>query len=64
LLSSARTGTYVLVYGGFGGRLPACYGKLREDSALPNTLSLWRKLASLPIGRSHRTDLVSSAGAA
>jgi len=46
LLSRAAAGTYVLVYNGFGGSLPASYQRVRVDRGLPHELSLWRKATS------------------
>jgi predicted RNA methylase len=43
LLRRAPTGTYVLTYNGFGGRVPADYKQIRVDRTLPNELRLWRK---------------------
>jgi SAM-dependent methyltransferase len=46
LLARAPAGTYVLVYNGYGGKLPADYTRVRADLNLPNALCLWRKAAS------------------
>jgi SAM-dependent methyltransferase len=43
LLLAARVGTYVLVYNGFGGRLPDVYREVRSEHELPNVLRLWQK---------------------
>jgi predicted RNA methylase len=43
LLRRAATGTYVLTYNGFGGRVPASYQQIRVDRKLPSALRLWRK---------------------
>ena len=42
LLASMPAGTYVLIYGGFGGCLPAASRRVRVDLALKNPLCLWR----------------------
>ena len=51
LLRCAPTGTYVLTYNGFGGRVPASYKQIRVDRKLPNVLQLWRKQRSSPRSR-------------
>ena len=43
LLRRAPTGTYVVTYNGFGGRVPAGYRQIRVDKKLPSDLRLWRK---------------------
>jgi hypothetical protein len=43
LLLGARVGTYVLVYNGFGGKLPDVYREVKSEHDLPNVLRLWRK---------------------
>jgi hypothetical protein len=66
LLARASAGTYVLIYNGFGGSLPAGYERIRLARELPNTLCLWRKAAWGLIGRSYRSrgsDLAGAAGA-
>lgn len=45
LLASARPGTYVLSYNGFGLRVPEGYRTVCIDRELPNVLRLWRKTA-------------------
>jgi SAM-dependent methyltransferase len=64
LLARARTGTYVLIYNGFGGSLPASYTRICVDRELPNELCLWRKSASRRIGRSYCSGCSDRAGAA
>jgi SAM-dependent methyltransferase len=51
LLRSARVGTYVITYNGYGGRLPTAYRELRVDRELPNVLRLCRKGSSRATGR-------------
>jgi hypothetical protein len=36
-------GTYVLVYNGFGGKLPDVYREVKSEHDLPNVMRLWRK---------------------
>ena len=48
LLRRAPTGTYVLTYNGFGGRVPAGYRQIRIDRKLPSDLRLWRKESRPP----------------
>lgn len=43
LLKSAREGTHLVTYNGFGGRVPPCYEQLLVDQDLPNVLGMWRK---------------------
>lgn len=43
LLERAPAGAFVLVYNGFGGRVPASYEPIRIDYDLPNVLRLWVK---------------------
>lgn len=43
LLGSARVGTYVITYNGYGGLLPPAYHEVRVDRELPNVLRLCRK---------------------
>jgi hypothetical protein len=64
LLARAPTGTYVLIYNGFGSSLPASYSRVRAEHDLPNSLCLWRKTASRLVGRSNRSDLASAVSAA
>ena len=40
-LAATPSGTYVLVYNGFGGRMPATYRSLCIDHELPSLLRLW-----------------------
>jgi SAM-dependent methyltransferase len=46
LIRSARVGTWLLTYNGFGGRVPECCDQIRVDWTLPGTLRLWRKQRS------------------
>lgn len=55
LLSAAPDGTFVLVYNGFGGRVPPTYEPIRIDYDLPNVLRLWVKVHGT--GRSNRWPL-------
>lgn len=50
LLRHAPTGTCVLTYNGFGGRVPANYVLVRVDWQLPSALRLWRKDGPHDIG--------------
>lgn len=43
LLASARIGTCVVAYNGFGGELPEQYELVRVDYELPCVLRMWRK---------------------
>lgn len=43
LLRSAPTGTYLLTYNGFGGRVPRNYREVRADWGLACVLRMWRK---------------------
>jgi predicted RNA methylase len=43
LLDRAPTGTYVVTYNGFGGRVPDGYIQIRVDRTLPNMLRMWQK---------------------
>lgn len=43
LLEVAAPGTWVLVYNGFGGRMPFSYEPVRTDFDGPYALRLWRK---------------------
>lgn len=45
LLEVAAPGTWVLVYNGFGGRMPFSYEPVRTDFDGPYALRLWRKMA-------------------
>lgn len=40
-LDQRPAGTYVLIYNGFGGRMPTGYRSIRADYDLPNVLRLW-----------------------
>jgi SAM-dependent methyltransferase len=42
ILRTARPGTYVLTYNGFGGHLPDTYEDVYVDHDLPSVLRLWR----------------------
>lgn len=42
-LAAAPAGTSVVLYNGFGGRMPAGYELWRHDRTLPNELALWRR---------------------
>jgi hypothetical protein len=64
LLSSSPAGTYVLVYGGFGGYLPPAYRRIRIDGAFRNPLCLWRKSGARVPSRAHRMDAPGCMGAA
>ena len=46
LIRSARVGTCLLTYNGFGGRVPECCDLIRIDWTLPGALRLWRKQRS------------------
>jgi len=54
LLAAAPAGSYVLVYNGFGGRVPPSYEPIRIDYDLPNVLRLWVKVGGT---RSNRWPL-------
>ena len=43
LLRSARVGTVLLTYNGFGGLVPASYEEVRMDGDMPDLLRIWRK---------------------
>lgn len=43
LLQRAPMGSFVLVYNGYGGRIPSSYREVRSDRHLPNVLRMWRK---------------------
>jgi predicted RNA methylase len=43
LLERVPTGTYVVTYNGFGGRVPDGYDQVRVDRTLPNMLRMWQK---------------------
>lgn len=43
LLQRARLGSFVLIYNGYGGRIPSSYREVRSDRRLPNVLRMWRK---------------------
>ena len=43
LLRGAPSGTWVLTFNGFGGRMPEGYELIRVDSELPSALRLWRR---------------------
>lgn len=64
LLASAATGTYVLVYAGFGGFLPAAYRRIRVDHELRNPLCLWRKSGARTLSRARPAQSAGSMGAA
>jgi len=44
LLARAAVGTWVVLYNGFGGRLPDGYTKVRDNGDVLRTLELWRKM--------------------
>lgn len=46
LFESAREGTYVVKYNGFGGQMPPSYEEILVDRDMPNVLRLWRKTRS------------------
>lgn len=48
LLEVAAPGTWVLVYNGFGGRMPSSYEPVRTDFDGPFALRLWRKRTAHP----------------
>jgi hypothetical protein len=64
LLASAPTGTYVLIYAGFGGCLPPAYRRIRVDHALRNPLWLWRKSGARVLSRARPRDSAGAMGAA
>lgn len=64
LLARAPAGTYVLLYDGFGGGLPAGYGQVRVASELANRLCLWRKMPSRLFGHSTHPGGATPAAAA
>jgi SAM-dependent methyltransferase len=43
LLRTARVGTLLLTYNGFGGQVPMSYEEVRFDSDMPSLLRMWRK---------------------
>lgn len=43
MLADARSGTCLLTYNGFGGRVPGTYRELRVDREMPSVLRMWRK---------------------
>ncbi len=45
-LEGLHVGTLVIVYGGFGGRMPKCYEVVEVDRELPCMLRCWRKQCS------------------
>jgi SAM-dependent methyltransferase len=62
LLRRVATGTWLLTYNGFGGRVPAGYRLIRTDWELRAPLRLWRKerwesVASRPTGDAPRSDV-------
>lgn len=64
LLASAAAGTYVVVYAGFGGYLPAAYRRIRVDRELRHPLCLWRKSRVRTLSRARPTDSAGTMGAA
>ena len=50
LFQQARVGTCILIYNGFGGRVPDSYDEVRVDRELPNVLRMWRKERSAHSG--------------
>ena len=64
LLATMPAGTYVLIYGGFGGCLPTAYRRIRIDRALRNPLCLWRKSGARVISCTHPTASARCRGAA
>jgi hypothetical protein len=42
-ISNVTSGTYLLTYNGFGGRMPDCCELLRVDATLPGGLRLWQR---------------------
>jgi SAM-dependent methyltransferase len=64
LLASAATGTYVLVYAGFGGCLPPAYRRIRIDHGLRNPLCLWCKGGGRTRSRARPTESAGAMGAA
>jgi SAM-dependent methyltransferase len=64
LLASTPSGTYVLVYGGFGGCLPAAYRRIRTDLTLRNPLCLWRKSGARTMSRARPMNAAACMGAA
>lgn len=47
LLRDAPTGTIVITYNGFGGRVPWPYQEIRLDRELPSVLRMWQKTSGL-----------------
>lgn len=43
LLADLPAGTYLILYNGFGGRVPEAFRRVRIARDLPNDLELWRK---------------------
>jgi SAM-dependent methyltransferase len=64
LLASTAAGTYVLVYGGFAGDLPAAYRRIRVDHGFRNPLCLWRKSGARTLSRARPMDSAGTMGAA
>ena len=45
--ATAPSGTVVIKYNGFGGRMPASYEEVFVDREMPNVLRMWRKKGAL-----------------
>ena len=43
LLASRPSGTYVIKYNGYGGKMPRGYEVVRRDTEFPDLLRLWRR---------------------
>jgi SAM-dependent methyltransferase len=64
LLASSAAGTYVVVYAGFGGCLPAAYRRIRIDRELRHPLCLWRKSRARTLSRARPMESAGTMGAA
>ncbi len=42
-LDQAPAGTYLIIYNGFGGRVPQTYDEVHIDREMPNVLRMWQK---------------------
>lgn len=53
MLRSAATGTYLVTYNGFGGRVPATYLEVCVDREMPNVLRAWKKTSDSSTDAEH-----------